>query len=305
MKMNNRIYGVIGIKSIMSNWNADFNGRPKSLSNGDVFGSDKAFKYPIKRMWQAAGEKVLYIKSYKIDNGKMQPNKLNERYTVLFGSILDEKTSSKDVLGNLFSAIDVMNFGATFAEKNQSIGITGAVQIGQGMNRYEEHRVTTQPILSPFRNSNKEDADQSSLGTKIISDEAHYFYPFSVNPNNYDDYTILDIKNFEGYTKEAYEKFKKGCLIGATAYNTNSKSGCENEFALFIECKEDSLLYLANIDSYIGFSKNDSKNRIDFTRLSELISKHLDQIEKIEVYYNEMDTEVELAGLSCSSYPLY
>ena len=28
MKMN-RVYGVIGIKSRMSNWNADFTGRPK------------------------------------------------------------------------------------------------------------------------------------------------------------------------------------------------------------------------------------------------------------------------------------
>ena len=35
MKMN-RIYGVVGIKSIMSNWNADFTGRPKSTSKGDI-----------------------------------------------------------------------------------------------------------------------------------------------------------------------------------------------------------------------------------------------------------------------------
>ena len=47
--MNKRVYGVIGISSIMANWNADFSGYPKSLSDGTVFGSDKALKYPMKK----------------------------------------------------------------------------------------------------------------------------------------------------------------------------------------------------------------------------------------------------------------
>lgn len=60
--MNKRVYGVLGISSIMANWNADFTGYPKTTSNGDIFGSDKAFKYPMKKMWENSGEKVLYIK---------------------------------------------------------------------------------------------------------------------------------------------------------------------------------------------------------------------------------------------------
>jgi len=59
--MNQRVYGVVGIISIMSNWNADMTGNPKTLLTGEIFGSDKAFKYPIKRMWQLQGKKVLYI----------------------------------------------------------------------------------------------------------------------------------------------------------------------------------------------------------------------------------------------------
>ena len=42
--MKSRVYGVIGVRSIMSNWNADFTGYPKTTSNGDIFGSDKALK---------------------------------------------------------------------------------------------------------------------------------------------------------------------------------------------------------------------------------------------------------------------
>lgn len=43
--MEKRIYGVLGISSIMANWNADFTGYPKSMSDGTVYGSDKALKY--------------------------------------------------------------------------------------------------------------------------------------------------------------------------------------------------------------------------------------------------------------------
>lgn len=35
--MNKRVYGVIGISSIMANWNADFSGYPKTISDGRTF----------------------------------------------------------------------------------------------------------------------------------------------------------------------------------------------------------------------------------------------------------------------------
>ena len=47
--MEKRVYGVIGISSIMANWNADFSGFPKTTSEGETFGSDKALKYPMKK----------------------------------------------------------------------------------------------------------------------------------------------------------------------------------------------------------------------------------------------------------------
>ena len=245
----NRVYGVIGIKSRMSNWNADFTGRPKTTSDGIVFGSDKAFKYPIKKMWENEKEKVLYVKSYKVDSkGNFQARTLAERFEQLFGKQVKEIKDKKEILKNLFSAIDVKNFGATFAEGSNNISITGVVQIGQGLNKYEDTSVETQEILSPFVDATKkETAQNTSIGKKIVSNEAHYFYPFSVNPENYDIYT-KEIEDLKGYSREDYEKFKRGCLVAATAYNTNSKMGCENEFALFVECKEGSKLYLANLD---------------------------------------------------------
>ena len=58
------------------------------------------------------------------------------------------------------------NFGATFAEKKQNISITGAVQFGQGFNKFDDTNVEIQDILSPFADSTKDDAKQSTLGTK-------------------------------------------------------------------------------------------------------------------------------------------
>lgn len=294
----NRIYGVIGIKSVMSNWNADFTGRPKSTSKGDIFGSDKAFKYPIKKMWESEDKnaKVLYVKSYKTDNkGNLQARTLAERFEQLFGKNVKDIKDKKEILKNLFSAVDVKNFGATFAEGSNNISITGAVQVGQGLNKYEESNIEIQDILSPFVDATKKDtAQNTSIGKKIVSDEAHYFYPFSVNPENYDIYT-KEIEDLQGYTREDYEKFKRGCLYAATAYNTNSKMGCENEFALFVECKEDSKLYLPNLDQYIKFEKREEgKNIIDISELEEILEQEnvKTQIEKIEIYYNSYTTDL-------------
>lgn len=312
MKMDQRVYGAVAIKSVMSNWNADMTGNPKTALSGDIFGSDKAFKFPIKKMWQLQGEKVIYIKTFKINDingdekGKLQPKDLNERYAELFGP-LDEKTPTKEVLKNLFSTIDVINFGATFAETKQNISITGAVQVGQGYNKLESTSVEVIDILSPFRNSNEksENKQASSMGKKIVTDEAHYFYPFSINPSNYDDYYKLGIEGFEGYTREAFEKFKNGCLYAATAYNTNSKAGCENEFAIFIYCKPDSKLYLSNLDQYIGLEKVDHKASIDLSAVGELLKNSYDQIDSIEVYHNDLTVALNTGDLKCNVMSLY
>lgn len=292
-KMNNRVYGVVGIKSKMANWNADFTGRPKTTSDGSIFGSDKAFKYPIKKMWEAEGKKVLYVKSYKNEKDNLQARTLAERFENIFGKQVKEIKDKKEVIKYLFSAIDVQNFGATFAEEKNNISITGAVQVGQGLNKYEASTTETIEILSPFTDAKKEDAQNTSIGKKIVSNEAHYFYPFSINPENYNIYKN-EIEDLEGYTKEAYESFKQGCLVAATAYNTNSKMGCENEFAIFIECKENSKLYLSNLDEYIGFKKQEEKDIIDLTKLMDILNKQdiKKEIEKIEIHYNSYTTNL-------------
>lgn len=309
-----RVYGVIGIKAKMANWNADFTGRPKSTSNGDIFGSDKALKYPMKKMWENEGRNVLYIKSFKKDKeGNIGVSDLNDRLVELFYRNSKDNKKSADIVKslktdelykNLFECIDVKNFGATFAGA-QNLSVTGAVQFGQGFNKFDDTNVEIQDILSPFADSKAKEKDdkknkkidndeellvkQNTLGTKITVDEAHYFYGFSVNPKNYDEYKNLLGDDFQGYTKEDYKEFKKVALVSATAYSTNSKFGCENEFALFVECKDDEC-YLPDLSDYIIF---DSQNRsIDLSDIEELIK---DKFTKAEVFYNPFKLSVKTA----------
>ncbi len=281
----NRVYGVIGIKAKMANWNADFTGRPKSTSNGDIFGSDKALKYPMKKMWENEGENILFIKSWKENKGGIVPNQLGERYASIFGEIDKKNTTTKEVMNNLFKCADVKNFGATFAEEGQNISITGAVQFGQGFNKFDDTNIEIQDILSPFADSTKEDAKQSTLGAKITVDEAHYFYGFSINPSNYDEYKEILGDEFKGYTEENYKEFKKVALTSATAYSTNSKFGCENEFALFVECK-DKDTYFPDLSDYIDF---DSEQRsVDLRKIEEMVGDRA----VIEVYSNPYKLKV-------------
>lgn len=311
--MENRVYGVIGISSKMANWNADFTGYPKTTSDGSTFGSDKALKYPMKKMWQNQGEKVVYIKSMKISEGKkgevtVVPRSLKERYEQLFDiEDLSKVKDTKAVITNLFKAEDVKNFGATFAEAGNNISITGAVQIGQGFNKYEGTSPEEQQILSPFRDASKdnakpdsEEAKNSTLGTKIVSNEAHYFYPFVINPLAYKEFVELEVT--DGYTDEDYKKFKEAALVSATSFATNAKVGCENEFALFVETDLD--LYLPNLSEYIEFIKEETKNTIKIN-CSNLINDLGEKIKNVEIYYNPYTTLIESDIKGAKEYNIF
>jgi CRISPR-associated protein Csh2 len=296
--MDKRVYGVLCISSIMANWNADFSGYPKTTSSGDTYGSDKALKYPMKKMWDNEGRKVVYIKSMRLESKKGEvtliPKSLKERYEELFDvKDLKDCKDTKEVLKNLFSATDVKNFGATFAEAGNNISITGAVQFGQGFNKYVDTQPQEQSILSPFRDptkatDDKGEAKNSTLGTKIVSDEAHYFYPFVVNPLAYKEFVNLGVT--EGYTDDDYNLFKNTSLVSATAFATNSKEGCENEFAVFVETEPD--LYLPNITEYIAFEKGEEKNTIKI-KCSDMLNDVSERIKSVEIYYNTLTTDIE------------
>ncbi len=98
--------------------------------------------------------------------------------------------------------------------------------------------------------------------------------------------------NFNGYTEEAYIKFKEAARVGVTSLNTCSKAGCENNFALFIELKDSSKAYLPNLSSYLKYDF-DSINIFDLTNIfTELLEEIKEEVEKVEVYYNKYLSDI-------------
>lgn len=283
---NNRVYGAAIIKSVNSNYNADFSGQPRKLPNGTVYATDKALKYAIRNYWKnALNEDVFYFKSL---NESLVPRDLKESYEVKYAEIKGEKDRI-EVLKNLLKNIDVRLFGGTFAVKKVNLSLHGSCQITHGVNRFGENVIYSEQILSPFRNSNKEDADTSTLGSQSRLEEGHYVHHFTLNPQNLKE--MADLVESQGVTKEDIENLKVGLCKGATYYDSAAKSGTENELLLWVELKEEAKSVLPSFVNLIRINEN---REIDLQEIKQLLAEeHIAKdISKIELYYNKTITTV-------------
>lgn len=274
--MKNRVYGVVGIESVLSNWNADFSGMPRRMESSDViYGSDKALKYSIRNMWNMFGEDLLIFKEYKIDKDKMSVKTLEEKYSDKYGKLDKGGKGATRLLGNLFNYTDVKQFGVAFAATSNNVSIDGAVQILQGIDILESE-VIEQDILSPF--SSGEGKGQSTLGKQYIQEHSLYIYPFVVNPLAYNKWVNLGVT--KGYTEEDYSKLKDGITKGATMLNSCSKAGCSNSFAIFIKVQEKQLM--PKMDNRITVEKDDNRSLTITINIKDMLPRDAE----VEVYYN-------------------
>lgn len=287
----NRVFGCVVIKSVNSNYNADFSHQPRTLPDGTVYATDKALKYTVRnyidKNWPE--EKVFYFKSLNED---MQPRDLEENYVRFFGNYpkKDKKEGvkvRKMILENLMSCLDVRLFGGTFASKAANLSIHGAVQPTHGVNRYVEGIIYSEQIASPFRNGAKD--MQTTLGTQFKLKEGHYVHHFSVNPGNLDE--VTEFAGNQGLTQEDIAKLKEALRCGATFYDSSAKAGTENEVLLWVELKEGSKLVLPSLVDLVIVN---AERQIDFSGVSTLLQKEniKKEIAKIELYYNKGITKV-------------
>lgn len=288
---NNRVYGTAIIKSINSNYNADFSGQPRKLPNGTVYATDKALKYSIRNYWKdALGEKIFYFKSL---SEEMSPRTLDETYNLHFGDFKGKDKSPElrlEVLRNILKCLDVKLFGGTYAGKT-NISIHGTCQITHGLNKFVENVIYSEQIMSPFRNPGEKsiDSTMTTLGSQSRLEEGHYVHHFSVNPKNIEE--DVNRVESEGLTISDISKLKEGLRKGATYYDSAAKAGTENELLLWVQLKPESKVVLPSFVSLIEINEN---REIDLTKVSELLSEpHIKgDIEKIEIYYNKSNTKV-------------
>ncbi len=289
-EFNNRVYGFAIIKSINSNYNADFSGQPRKLPNGKVYATDKALKYSIRNYWKdALGEQVFYFKSLSED---MSPRTLDETYELHFGKMQSKGADlRKEILSNILKRLDVRLFGGTYAGAT-NISVHGTCQITHGINRFPEDVIYSEQIMSPFRNpgDKSKDSTMTTLGSQSRLEEGHYVHHFSVNPKNIED----DVQrvNADGLTNDDISKLKQGLRKGASYYDSAAKAGTENELLFWIQLKEGSKLVMP---SFIEFVDIDENGEIDLIKVQGYLSQdHIaGEIEKIEIYYNKAVTKVQ------------
>lgn len=302
----NRVFGCAIIKSINSNYNADFTHQPRTLPDGTIYATDKALKYTVRNYWVKNGERVFFFKRL---NDNFNPYDLNEAYERMF--VEDKNGKNKEVtLKNLLSCLDIKTFGATYANKKKelSLSIHGTVQFTHGVNRFVEGIIYSEQIMSPFGDSKEKkekkggdkdddskytEAQASTLGTQFKLREGHYVHHFSVNPANLKD--LAAKANSDGVTTDDIAKLKEALRCGATFYDSSSKAGTENELLLWVQLKEGSKLVLPSFVELVSVDLNEKQERvIDLSKVSAILSKeHIqNQIERIELYYDKAVTKV-------------
>jgi CRISPR-associated protein Csh2 len=293
---NNRVFGCIVIKSVNSNYNADFTHQPRTLPDGTVYATDKALKYTVRNYLKKAfpDEKVFYFKTL---SSEMQPRTLDETYENAFGKYPEAKGKDGDVplrkkvLKNLLSCIDVRMFGGTFASKGISISIHGPVQITHGIDQYRKGQIYSEQIMSPFRNPGEKNLDSTmtTLGTQSKLSEGHYVHGFSINPHNITDHVALS--DGTALQEEDVKKLKVALSTGATFYDSAAKSGTENELLLWVQLKEGSMIVLP---SFVDLVKVQDDKTIDLSAIKEILERpHIaGHVEKIELVYDKTATKV-------------
>jgi CRISPR-associated protein Csh2 len=286
---NKRVYGCAIIKSINSNYNADFSHQPRTLPDGTVYATDKTLKWSVRNYWkQVKNENVFYSKSL---DENMSPRTLDETYGLHFDKedlkISDATKKRLKVLESLLSCIDVRLFGGTYAGAT-NISIHGTCQISHGVNRYPENVIYSEQIMSPFRNSGDSSSTNTmtTLGSQAKLAEGHYVHHFSVNPKNIEG-DVQRIKGI-GLSDEDISKLKEALRKGVSFYDSSSKIGTDNECLVWVQLKADSKTIMP---SFVDLVEVNKAKEIDFTALSAMLAKHEADIETIEIYINESATK--------------
>lgn len=310
-EFKNRLFGCVILKSINSNFNADFTHHPRTLPDGVVYSTDKALKYAVKdyfRKHNAAGDKIFYIKRL---NDSLNPLTLDETYKDIFGEYPKKIIKKKDkeseeinrlqILKNLLSCVDIRLFGATFAGET-NISIHGPAQINHGVNRYFDNKgkvlneIYTEDILSPFRNPGEEGAAEkgmSTIGNQTNLKEGHYVFHFSVNPKNTEE-LYKKVNNTTMFlSNEDIQKLKEAFNNSVTALDSSRKIGTENEATVFVQLNEGSKRMLPSFTELVNVKRNGEKVEIDCSLIQQNLQKIESDIMNVEVYYNPINTVIK------------
>jgi Uncharacterized protein predicted to be involved in DNA repair len=301
-EFNKRVFGCVLVKSINSNYNADFSHQPRTLPNGVVYATDKALKFAIKNLLKKEypEKKILYFKQLKDD---FIPMSLEEAYSAM--DFENKKMDKTSVAKNLLSCLDVRLFGATFAmkgkikEENVAISIHGPVQINHGINIWKENNIFSEQISAPFRNAGEknEENEATTLGRQSKLQEGHYLHHFSINPKNLRN-IISAAGGGQSLSEEDIESLKIAMRTAVTYYDSAQKAGTDNEMLIWVQLKENSKRLLPNFTQLVTMDKQDGAVIYDLGKLKRVLEENDSEVEAVEIYY--LPETVELKNFPTS-----
>lgn len=288
MNKTNKSIILTGVKAVNSNFNADFDGYPKE------FPSPFALKYAIKSFWYDCGKNVFSMKSRVLTRSEKEESlsvrTFEQRYNQLFGDIKDESITQTAL--NLYNCIDTKTFGYINTIKKVSHGEKGIVQVSYGKNIYQDTNILDYEIISQFASG--EGKDSTTIGNKVNVDFALYNYVLTVNPNAT---SHLFKENYESlgltpYTIEDYNDLLEGIKYGVSNLNTVAKSGSTTSYVLKIDLKENKHFSSVDFSSMVSVKRNGDVAVLDFTKMSQYINEHIEEIDNFELFVDKYSQEV-------------
>jgi len=324
----NFVNGIVIVYAKDANFNADMSGYPRRLPDGMFFATDKALKYCIRKYWHDFGENVIFWRRYRYTTDKKNKNKkiivpfdFDTNLDKLLKNLKNQEINKRDVrdiVKNVISlGTDVRVFGGTFTLKSESkqtegnnFSLTGPCQITYGLDRYGNGDILYSQILSPKPSS--EAQNQFTMGSEVRLTEAHYVFDFTINPNNFlcDEY-LMEVfgrkDKIKGIQKKDVEKLKDALIHSVTYTTSTTKNGAITSLLLWIEYKKHndgtvSLTPYLRDKIKIKEDKKSGKRIVECNELKETIDLLLDEISRIELYYNP-DIYDEINKKDLSSVP--
>ncbi|MCK9467374.1 MAG: type I CRISPR-associated protein Cas7 [Candidatus Absconditabacterales bacterium] len=342
-KFNSRCYAISLIESNNSNFNADFTGNPRRLPDekGTIFATDKVYKYAMRRFWIDNNKDVFVWRSHN-DNGKLKTREermefmkeklknnenlkeLNDKKSKIKSEIkniknpttnegkkikkekeLEIEVVNQKITKFIFSeCIDTKLFGVTYTGKDNSIALTGPVQISYGVNRLNSNTNYIVDILSPYPNTEGEGEDekvknQGSIGKDMKNLKTYYAYDVSLNPKNITSHYSEDkyLKNIMALNDNDINDLKEALKKSVTSLDTTSKKDSENIMLLFIkmnDCQE----FLPSMKNLVDINYDEKGQvSVDLKKIFCLLKDKKDSINEINLIYNKYKIVIDCGDL--------
>lgn len=319
--VKNYYQGIYLTETIMGNPNGDFVDNSPRNFDGNVFTTDKCIKYNVRRyiheekeILKSSDDGVESTENFVFFYPRKEGNDIAESGFLNKESILKKfmgTPKNKEELDEIFKnniingCPDVRMFGGTFSlkkdvyestsgKKNVNKQIYGPIQLsyGKDLNGAQIKRLQ---IGAPFSIA---DGDQKTIGSEAVVDDAIISYDITINPNNY-----------PGLLKESdLEMFKESLWYGTNLRKSTSKK-TDSKLLILIKFKNEregqkvTALNIGELKELIAIKNGNERKigdipvkkiEIDTTQLNEKLGKYNEFIEKIMIYRDSADIDIDL-----------